>query len=218
MEYKLYIAQRRCNSVLAITDTKLYVLIVTLSAEDNVKSTKLLGEEFKRPIYWNQYKVIPNKTYDGNGYIRELLDSSYQDVKKLFVLAYDNANGTTPNSHKRYFLPRIKIKNYNIEIDGRHFYDQPINESIKQYDEEKYQQDKVMITQLVVYQILPIFLKNYKLIAADLSKKKALDADSKTIQQIIFIGTANAAVIIYYILQQSKETILEFSKGTTKIF
>ena len=65
---------------------------------------------------------------------------------------------------------------------------------------------------------MPIFLKNYKLIAADLSKKKALDADSKTIQQIIFIGTANAAVIIYYILQQSKETILEFSKGITKIF
>ena len=64
-----------------------------------------------------------------------MLDSSYQDVKKLFVLAYDNANGTTPNSHKRYFLPRIKIKTFNIEIDGRHFYDQPINESIKQYDE-----------------------------------------------------------------------------------
>ena len=63
-----------------------------------------------------------------------------------------------------------------------------------------------------------IFLKNYKLIAADLSKKKALDADSKTIRQITFTGTASAAVIIYYILEQSKETILEFSKGTTKIF
>ena len=46
----------------------------------------------------------------------------------------------------------MKIENYNIEIDGRNFYDQPINDSIKQHDEiEKYQQDKVMITQLVVY-------------------------------------------------------------------
>ena len=123
------------NSVFAITDTTFYVAIVTLSPEDNVKLSKLLGEGFKRPIYWNQYKVIPNKTYDANGYIRELLDSSYQGVKRLFVLAYDNTNGITPNSHKRYFLPRIEIKNYNIEIDGRNFYDQPINDLIKQYDE-----------------------------------------------------------------------------------
>ena len=115
-----------------ITDAKLYVPIVTLSAEDNVKLSKLLGEGFKRPIYWNQYKVIPNKTYNANGYIRELLDSSYQGVKRLFVLAYDNTNGITPNSHERYFLPRIKIINYNIEIDGRNVYDQAINDSIKQ--------------------------------------------------------------------------------------
>ena len=122
------------NSVFAITNTKPYVPIVTLSAEDNVKLSKLLGEGFKRPIYWNQYKVIPNKTYHANGYIRELLDSSYQGVKRLFVLAYDNTNGITPNSHKRYFLPRIEIKNYNIEIDGRNFYGQPIKDLIKQYD------------------------------------------------------------------------------------
>ena len=61
------------------------------------------------------------------------------------------------------------------------------------------------------------FEKNYKLIAADLSKQKALDADSRTIQQIIFTGTASATVIIYYILEQSKETMLEFSKGTKKV-
>ena len=62
------------------------------------------------------------------------------------------------------------------------------------------------------------FEKNYKLIAADLSKQKALDADSRAIQQIIFTGTASDAVIIYYILEQSKKTILEFAKGTTKVF
>ena len=111
------------------------MLIVTLSTEDNVKLSKLLGEGFKRPIFWNQYKVIPNKAYDANGYIREFLDSSYQGVKRLFVLAYDNANGITPNSYRRFFLPRIEIKNYNIEIHGTHFYDQPINDLIKQYDE-----------------------------------------------------------------------------------
>ena len=77
------------------TDAKLYVPIVTLSAEDNAKLSKLLSEGFKRPIYWNEYKVIPNKIVEiaannGEKYIRELLDSSYQRVKRLFVLVYDN--------------------------------------------------------------------------------------------------------------------------------
>ena len=68
-----------------------------------------------------------------------------------------------------------------------------------------------------------ILKKNYRLITIDLSKQKALDADSITIQQTIFIGKIKAAayntrVIIYYILEQSKETMLEFSKGTTKLF
>ena len=66
------------------------------------------------------------------------------------------------------------------------------------------------------------FEKNYKLIAADVSKQKALDADSRAIQQIISTGKIkatrdNTRVIIYYILEQSKETKLEFSKGTTKV-
>ena len=74
-----------------------------------------------------------------------------------------------------------------------------------------------MITQLVVYWILLIVKKNYRLIAADLSKQKALDADPKAIQQIIFTGKTDNQIRVYYILEQSKETILEFSKGTTKV-
>ena len=71
-----------------------FVSIVTLSAEDNAKSSKLLGEGFKRPIYWNKYKIIDNRAVeiadaDEKKYIREQLDSSYQGVKKLFVLAYN---------------------------------------------------------------------------------------------------------------------------------
>ena len=66
------------------------------------------------------------------------------------------------------------------------------------------------------------FEKNYRLIAADLSKQKALDDDSRAIQQIIFAGeikaeVANTRVTIYYILEQSKETTLQFSKGTAKV-
>ena len=84
-----------------------------------------------------------------------MLDSSCQGVKRLFVLAYNNKEGNNKvsvDSFKKYFLQRVKIENYNIEIDGRNFYDQAINDSIKQCDRtEKYQQEKVMITQLVVY-------------------------------------------------------------------
>ena len=86
----------------------------------------------------------------------------------------------------------------------------------------KYQQDSVMITQLIVYWIFLILKKVNKLIAADLSKQKALDADPRAIQQIIFTGkikstVTNTRVIIYYILEQSKEIILHFSKGTTNV-
>ena len=61
------------------------------------------------------------------------------------------------------------------------------------------------------------FEKNYRLIAADLSKQKALDGDSRAIQQIIFTGKTDNTIRIYYIIEKSKETILEFSKETTKV-
>ena len=119
-----------------ITDTKLYIPIVTLQIEDNTKLSKLLSEGFKRSIYWNKYKII-FKNYNDE-YIRERLDASFQGVNKLFVLAYASGdNVTNENSYKKYFLPRLKTKNYSIEIDARNFYDESINDLIKQYDETR---------------------------------------------------------------------------------
>ena len=125
------------------------------------------------------------------------------------------ANFTTEHSYNKYFLPRLKIDNYNIEIDGRNFYDQAINDSIKQYDEKR----KTLTGQGDDYTFgflldFAYFNKKYRLIAADLSKQKALDADSRAIQQIIFTGKATNATKVFYILEKSKETILQFSKGT----
>ena len=88
----------------AITDAKIYVLLVTLSTKDNVKLSKLSSNGSERPVYWYKYKIIPNKEYDGNDYIRESLDASYQGIKRLFVLAYTNcggANRVTVDSHRR---------------------------------------------------------------------------------------------------------------------
>ena len=143
----------------------------------------------------------------------------------MFVLAYNKEGDKKVSvaSHKTYFLPRVKIENYNIKIDGKNCYDQPINDSIKQYDEIRKisagQGDDYTTGCLLEF---AYFEKNYRVIAADLRKQKALDANSRAIQQIIFTGKIKAAadntrVIIYYILEQSKETILEFSKGTTKV-
>ena len=150
---------------------------------------------------------------------RERLDAGIQGVNKLFVLAYAHGdNATNENSYDKYFLPRLKIDNYNIEIDGRNFYDQSINDLIKQYDEIR----KISTGHGDDYTTgclldFAYFDKNYRLIAADLSKRKALDADPKAIQQTIFTGEASVNVLIYYILEKSKETVLEFSKGTTKV-
>ena len=113
-----------------ITDGKFYVPIVTLKIEDNTKLSKLLNKGFKRSIHWNKYKVI-FRNYN-NKYIRERIGASFQRVNRLFVLPYANGdNITNENSYRRYFLPRVQINNYNIKIDGRNFYDQPTNDSIK---------------------------------------------------------------------------------------
>ena len=99
-------------------------------------------------------------------HISELLDSSYHGVRKLFVLSYDNTAGENEvfdDFFKKYFLAIVKIGNCNIEIDGKNFFDQPINDSIKQYDEvRKYRQGRVIIT-LVACWILLILKKKIQI-------------------------------------------------------
>ena len=92
-----------------ITNAKLYVPIITLKIQDNTKLSKLLTEGFKRPIYWNEYKVIPKKIVEialvnEETYIRELLDSSSQGVKRLFAFAYNNKE----NDNSNFLLILIK--------------------------------------------------------------------------------------------------------------
>ena len=137
-------------------------------------------------------------------------------AKRLFVLAYRNRSGAkrvTADSHRRYFLPRIKIENYYIKIDERDFYDQSINDLIKHYDEVR----KVSTGQGDDYTTgclldLAYFKKNCRLIVADLNKQKPLDVITWAIQQIIFTGKASVNVMIYYILEQSKKQCLNIPK------
>ena len=101
---------------------------------------------------------------------------------------------------------------------GRNFYDQPLNDLIKKYDDVR----KVSTGQGDDYTAACLldfvhFKKKLQNNCDWLKQKKALDADSRTIKQIIFTGKSNARVMIYYILELSKETTLQFSKGTTKV-
>ena len=133
------------DTTFKITNTKLYVPIVTLSSKDNVKLVKLLEEGFKRPVYWNEYQTkIESRNLGNNNLTRFPLDASFQGVRRLFVLVFNNTTVNVPNDpinntnnrveiniHKKHFLPRANIENYNVLIDGRNFYDQSINDSIK---------------------------------------------------------------------------------------
>ena len=123
---------------------ELYVLIATLSSKDNVKLKKLLEEGFKRPIFWNEYQTKIEKKLGNNNLTRFPLDGSFQGVRRLFVLVFNNTTVNVPNdpinnannrveinSHKKHSPPRANIVNYNVLIDGRNFYNQSINDSIK---------------------------------------------------------------------------------------
>ena len=157
--------------------------------------------------------------------IREWLDSSYQEVKRLFLLMIMQQVMVRSLLilSKNTFFQELKLKITTSKLMEEIFMiSQLMTQLSNTAKSEKYRQDKVMITPLVVCWVLLILKKNYRRIAADIRKQKALVVDSRAIQQIIFTGkikstVANTRVIIYYILEQSKETILQFSKGTTKV-
>ena len=118
------------NTTFKILNTKLNVPIVTLCTEDNVKLTKQLSEGFKKFVYWNQYKTeINSREQDNNNNLGVLLDASFQGVKKLFVNAFEK------KIYRKYFLPIVNKTSYNVLIDSRNFYDQPIGDQIKTYNE-----------------------------------------------------------------------------------
>ena len=210
------------EAVFIINDTKLYVPVVTLSKEDNKDFIEKQNKGFQRSIYWNEYKT---KEINENAYANVFkyinLDPSFQGVNRLFVMAYNRENGQPiRNRQQKYYLTRIDLEKYNVIIDGRNFYDNPIESDIEKYRELK----KVMIGKGEDYTTGSLldfnyFDKHYKLVAVDLSKQKELDADLRAIQQIEFkYNFNNTNSTFYWVLEKSKETILEFYKGTVKVY
>ena len=193
---------------------------------------KVLKELF---IGINMSKPFPETPHKKTSITRFALDAAaFQSVNRLFVPAFNDtpedeavdapaprnlaANQVVRNGYRKYFVPRVDITIYNVLIDGRNFYDQPVNDSIKKYDEIRKiatgKGDNYATGCLLAYDYSK---KNYQLIAVDLSKQRELDVDPRVIQHINLIGMLKARSNVFTILEKSKETILEFYKGTAKV-
>ena len=200
-----------------ITETNLYVPVVTLSTQDNAKLLPQLKSGFKRTISWNKYLAKPELLAQ-NPNLNHLIEPSFQGVNRLFVLAFENDDQRISN--KRYYIPNVEIKDYNVMVDGQIFVEQLINNIIKTYENIR----KVSIDQgddyttgcLLDYTYLKRY---YKMIAIGLTNQQALDADPKGIQQINLTVNLDRAgeTRFYLIVEEAKETVFDFSQGTVKV-
>ena len=179
MEKKFVLSNDDGDAVFIINDTKLYVPVVTLSKEDNKDFIEQQNKGFQRSIYWNEYKT-KEQTEDANANATKNinLDPPFQGVNRLFIMAYNrlaaaNDNQINKDSQQIYHLPRNYLNKYKVIIDGRNFYDNPIESDIEKYRELK----KVMTGKGEDYTTGSLldynyFKKHYKLVAVDLSKQK----------------------------------------------
>ena len=201
----------------AITDTRLYVPVATLSTQENTKLLQQLKSGFKRVINWNKYLSKP-ELLARNPNLNHLVEPRFQGVNRFFVLAFKNDAKRT--SHCCYYLPNVELKDYKIMINGENLFDQPIKNNRVTYENIRTiatgQGDDYTTGCLLDYSY---FADTCKMIAVDLSKQQALDADPRAIQQINFTSNLDRAgnKRVYFILEEAKETILDFSQGTVKV-
>ena len=147
-----------------------------------------------------------------------MVEPSFQEVNRLFVLAFEN--DTQRTSHSGYYLPNVEIKNFSVMINGENLFDQPIKNNKVTYENilkiATGQGDDYTTGCLLDY---PYFKDSYKVIAVDLSKQQALDADPRAVQQINFTANLDRAgnARIYFILEGAKKTKLDFSQRTVKV-
>ena len=202
------------NATFKITDVKLSVPVVTLSTENVKTLLEQLRTGFKRTIKWNKYRSeMTNQTQNNN--LNYLIDPTFTKVNRLFVLSFENEDDR--RSFSKYYVPNVQIKDFNVLIDGKSFFDMPIKN-----EEETYQQiiemgrnNDYTTGNLLDYEY---FSKHCKLIATDLRKQIELEnPDLK--QQINFIGRLqrNEGATMFFIIEKSEETNFEFSQNSAMI-
>ena len=199
------------NAIFKITDTKLYVPVVTLSKEDDIKLLEQLKSGFKRTIKWNKYRsqmTIQPK----NNNLNYLIDPTLTNVNRLFVLPFPRNNNTVGRySFSNYYVPKGMVNHFNVLIDGKSFFDLPVKN-----DEEAYEKiiDMSNNSDYTTGNLLDYayYKKHYRLIAADISKQTKL----KDPQQINFIGKLlrNTGATMFFIIEKSEKTTFNFSQSS----
>ena len=107
-------------------NTKLYVPVVTLSPNDNIKFLENIQQGFKRTISWNKYRPEIT-TQPNNNNLHYLIDPTFRNINRFFVLSFKNGkDDPTTNSFDEYYMPLVEIKDFNALIDNKPFFDQPV--------------------------------------------------------------------------------------------
>ena len=122
------------DATFQITDTKLYVPVVTLSKENDIKLLEQLKSGFKRTIKWNKYRSQMTIQPQNNN-LNYLIDPTFTKVNRLFVFSFPRNNNTDSRySYSNYHVPKVKISDFNVLIDGRSFFDLSVKNEEKAYE------------------------------------------------------------------------------------
>ena len=149
-----------------------------------------------------------------NNNLNILIDPTFTNVNRLFVLAYQNADDR--QSFSQFYLPRAMVKNFNVIIDKLAFFDLPIKTGEEAYEKiiDISRNNEYTTGNLLDYDY---FKKYHKLIAIDLSKQQVLQENEDLIQQINFTGKLEEAANVFIIIEKKESTILEFSQNLVNV-
>ena len=204
----------RESETFKIKDCKLYVPVVTLSFENDKILLEQLKTGFKRTIKWNKYRSeMSNQTKNNN--LNYLTDPTFTNVNILFALTFENEDDRT--SFSKYYVPKVKIKDFNVLIDGKLFFEIPVKNKEEAYEAivEVTKNNSYTTSNLLDYEY---FEDHYRLTPIDLSKKIELEnLDLK--QEINFIGRLEENnVTMFFITEKKEETTFDFSQNSVTIF
>ena len=149
-----------------------------------------------------------------NNNLNILIDPTFTNVNRLFVLAYQNADDR--QSFSQFYLPKVSVKDFNVIIDKLAFFDLPIKTEEEAYEKiiDISRNNEYTTGNLLDYDY---FKKYYKLIAIDLSKQQVLQKNEDLIQQINFIGKLEEAANVFIIIEKKENTILDFSQNLANV-
>ena len=198
---------------LTINDYKLYVPVVTLSKDDEIKLLTNLKSGFTREIIWNKYRSRVSAEATNNN-LNILIDPTFTSVNRLFVLAYQTADDR--QSFYQFYLPKAMVKDFNAIIDKLAFFYLPIKAEEEAYEKiiDISRNNEYTTSNLLDYDYIK---KYYKLIAIDLSKQQVLQENEDLIQQFNFVGRIEEAANVFIIIEKKEHAILEFSQNFANV-